>query len=236
MTSRTERRYDDREAAEILARAADAELAVGRPATPGPADGLTLAELQEIGAEAGLPADLIAQAAASVESHSLPAPRSRMLGLPVGVGRTVPLPRPLTREEWERMVASFRRTFSARGRVRSEGDLHEWSNGNLHALVEPAPDGWQLRFGTRKGDATGMLAMGSILIVFAVALAIMSLLGIAGDGDVGTAVLLSLAGIGQVGWAAFRLPEWASERERQFVTLGEEAVRLTAESSADPIA
>ncbi|MEJ2503740.1 MAG: hypothetical protein P8177_10590 [Gemmatimonadota bacterium] len=58
----SERRYTDEETAAIFERAAQAEVRGPTPAaTPG--EGRTLAELQAIGAEAGLSAELVARAA-----------------------------------------------------------------------------------------------------------------------------------------------------------------------------
>ncbi len=46
-----------------------------------------------------------------------------VLGLPIGVARTVDLNRRLTDEEWERLVVQLREVFNARGRTRTEGSL-----------------------------------------------------------------------------------------------------------------
>ncbi len=223
------RRYDDREVAEILERAADAELTT-QPASKG-RDGLTLSELQRIGAEAGLSPDLIARAAAALDARGLPARRAHALGIPVAVARAFPLARPLTREEWERLVASFRATFRARGRVRSDGDLREWSNGNLQALVEPAGDGWVLRFSTRKSDAAGLALMVPVFIVALAALVVLALAGTV-DGLV-TPGIIAAAAAARIGYGALRLPAWADERERQFEMLGEQAIRMTGPQVGD---
>lgn len=229
MATDQERRYDDREVAEILRRAADAEV-TGQSAGSDP-DGLTLAELQKIGAEAGLSAGLIARAAADLDRADPPAHHTRILGIPVGVARSFPLSRPLVQVEWEGLVASFRYTFRARGRTRSDGGLREWSNGNLQALVEPTPDGWVLRFSTYKSEAAGMAFLASGLIVALVALLVLALAGTV-DGLVIPGVFAALAAA-RIGYGALRLPAWAAERERQFEELGTRAVQLSATPPQD---
>ncbi len=79
----------------------------------------------------------------------------RVLGLPLGVGRTVELGRKLTDEEWDHLVVDLRETFDARGQVRQDGSLRQWTNGNLQALLEPTPTGDRLRLRTMNGNARG---------------------------------------------------------------------------------
>ena len=101
----SERRYDEDEVAEIFERATEAQ---GRSLPGGrSAEGLTLQELQEVGREVGLSADLVARAAHSLDMAPQVHGR-KLLGLPVGVGRTVELARPLTDAEWHRLVADLR--------------------------------------------------------------------------------------------------------------------------------
>lgn len=226
-----ERRYDDEEVAEILERAAQAEIA-SRPAHPSPT-GLSLDELQRIGAEAGLAPELITAAARSLDGRNLPSRKIRIAGLPIGVEHAVPLARPFTQSEWERMVTRFRQTFRARGRVQSDGNLRLWSNGNLQAAVEPDGDGWVLRFSTRKSEAAGFLAMAVFALV---GLAVAGVLGLLSE----TANIRALmfAGMGVVGGAVLgsnvlRLPSWSAEREGQFRELGERAMHITATPPSD---
>lgn len=219
-----ERRYDDDEVAEILQRAADAEVRA-RPERRDP-DGLSLRELQAIGAEAGLSPDMIARAASGLDRVEPQPRRSEVYGLPIGVANAFPLRRPLSQDEWERMVTSFRHTFRARGRTSSDGDLHEWRNGNLQAVVEPAAEGWMLRFSTRKGEAAGLALMAPVLVIALVAMAVLGLLGTV-DGLLVPGIIAAVAAV-RIGKGALQLPHWAQERERQFEALGAQAMRLTA--------
>lgn len=80
--------------------------------------------------------------------------------MPISVGRSVTLPRAPTDREWEQLVGELRETFHASGKDRSQGDLRQWTNGNLHAYVEPTEDEYRLRLGTRKGNAAALNLIG----------------------------------------------------------------------------
>ncbi|MGQ0816106.1 MAG: hypothetical protein ACT4O1_16875, partial [Gemmatimonadota bacterium] len=87
----TERRYSEDEIAAIFENATQASDA---PRYRNTSTGLTLAELQEIGREVGVPAESVAHAAARLDEAAttwrLPATiTQRYFGLPLGVGRTV---------------------------------------------------------------------------------------------------------------------------------------------------
>src|SRR5690348_13925499 len=66
----TDRRFNDDEVAAIFARATDAQHTGQRQSSSG--EGLTLAELQEIGREVGIAPELITQAATSLEKSGSP--------------------------------------------------------------------------------------------------------------------------------------------------------------------
>ena len=208
-----ERTYREDEVAEIFERAAAVrpEPAAGALA---PAQGLTLAELQAIGAEVGLAPERIAEAAASLELRQGAARRSD-LGMPVSVRRSVDLPRAPTDREWEMLVAELRETFNARGRVGSRGEVREWTNGNLHAYVEPTPTGYRLRLGTTKGDAVGLNRMGAFGLVMALVWLVVLFLSGALPEAAFVPLLLAAMGGAALGSNALRLPAWAQEREAQ---------------------
>jgi hypothetical protein len=160
-----ERRYGEEEIAEIF-EAASAPRTAGKGLTP--QDGLSLAELTEIGGEVGIPAERISEAAAALELRRGVAPARKNLGMPVSVGRAVGLPRAPTDREWALLVAEMREAFGAHGKDRSQGELRAWTNGNLHAYIEPTAAGYRLRMGTRKGDALGLNGLGVAAILVAV--------------------------------------------------------------------
>lgn len=207
----SERRYTEDEVAAIFARAADTQEINRRTASS--ASGMTLAELQEIGVEAGLSPEAVAHAASQMERTGQPTSRS-FLGLPIGVGKTLELGRRLSDDEWERLVVDLRETFDARGKVSAHGSFRQWTNGNLQALLEPTETGHRLRLKTVKGNARAMLIAGLGMLGFAAASLIGPILGGGGveAGDVG---IFALLGLGFLGVGAIQLPSWARLRRRQ---------------------
>lgn len=220
----TERRYTEDEVAAIFARAAEAQQ-THRRALP-PADGMTLAEVQEIGREVGLPPELVAQAARSLDWGDPPASRT-FLGLPIGVGRTIELERRLADAEWEQLVADLRETFDARGTVRYDGPFRQWTNGNLQVLLEPTPTGHRLRLRTVKGSARQLLSTGvAILGIAAAALVAAAAAGRLSD-VTAALVFLSAIGVGAFGVGALGLPGWARLRQRQMDGIAERVAIAT---------
>ncbi len=218
-----EPRYTEAEVKEIFERAAhhSQTRALSSP------EGFTLPELQAIGREAGLEPERIAEAASQMELRRSALPARTQLGMPVAVGRSVPLPRAPTDKEWEEIVAELRSTFMAVGKEWSSGKQRQWTNGNLHAFIERYEGGVRLRMGTLKGDAlpvnlmsAGLLALATLILVVMV---------IAG-GPLGTdllgPIILGAAGAAGLGANAIRLPAWAAEREAQMEHIGSRARAL----------
>ncbi len=226
-----ERRYSETEVEEILRRATERRHALARRDSG--EDGLTLAELQEIGSEVGISPVALAEAARALDRP--PAIR-RTLGLPLSVGHQVPLSRPPTDEEWEHLLTDLRETFRARGKARSEGRVREWSNGNLHALVEPTAGGWRLRMGTTKGSARPLLGMGAGMLGLALIFWVLALVGVVIGSDPTESVgVLAAVGTAFLGAGALQLPGWARERRRQMEAVGDRAAaRLDAPSTPAP--
>ena len=224
----TERRFSDAEVAQIFERATSGHALQATRA----GEGMTLAELQSIGEEVGIPAEQIARAALSL-SPSEAKPTQRFLGLTTGVGHTVPLARKLTDEEWERFIVAVRETFNARGTMSSQGSLKQWSSGNLQVLLEPTDAGHRVRFRTVKGDApwtfgAGLLMTAASLIGETTAV----LTGVAHDvGLVASFGVLGAIGIGAAATTALRLPGWARTRKAQMEELG---VRVSAMALKPP--
>jgi hypothetical protein len=218
-----ERRYNDKEIAAIF-RAAAQEGPPSLQREVARDEGLTLAELQAIGSEVGISSDAVAQAARAVDVRLGAASRT-LLGLPIGVARTVNLNRRLTDEEWERLVVQLREVFNARGRTRADGSLRQWTNGNLQVLLEPTESGHRLRFGTLHGGARFSIGAGIAVLGVTATLVISTALGgTLGDAIPGIALLFA-AGVGMIASGALRLPRWARLRERQMEAL---AARITS--------
>jgi hypothetical protein len=121
----------------------------------------------------------------------------------------------LTDSEWERLVAELRTTFGARGRVSTQGGLREWVNGNLHACIEPAEEGFRLRLGTVKGNAVMLNALGVTGVVTG-AITFGAMLMSAGLQEaVFVPWMISASGVAAILANVLRLPSWAKQRETQ---------------------
>jgi len=206
-----ERRYTDAEVRKIIEIATTQGLPQPRAL---PADGLTLSDVQSVGSEVGIDTTAIAHAAAALDA-GVARPARRTLGIPIEVGRVVPLPRAPTDQEWETLVSELRATFGAQGRISVQGNLREWRNGNLHASVEPGPSGYRLRLGTYKGDAHSLNALGATGIAAGAAV----FAGMIVSGELVGAIVVP-AIFGTAGLTAFlanmlRLPRWADRRSTQ---------------------
>jgi hypothetical protein len=223
------RRYDDDEVSAIFQKAAEGPQSA--PLQSAGEEGMTLAELQDIGREVGISPEAVAAAARSLENRPRAGARS-FLGLPVGVERTVVLDRRLTEAEWERLVVELREVFNARGSVNSDGSFRQWTNGNLQALLEPTATGHRLRLSTVKGNVRVSMAAGTAILGVGVVMSIAA----AAAGNLGSVMpqiaMMSLVGIGAVANGALRLPGWARLRGRQMDAI---TARLAAETAAqDP--
>jgi len=208
----TDRRYDDDEVAEIFRKAAEGPQSLPRQAARN--EGMTLAELQDIGREVGISPEAVEGAARSLELRPHGAVR-QFLGLPIGVARTIALDRRLSEAEWERLVVELREVFHARGTVSSNGSFRQWTNGNLQALLEPVGNGHRLRLTTTRGASIFSLRVGAAMIglggIMSIAAAISGNL----NGSLPGVAILSLFGIGAIANGALPLPSWARLRASQ---------------------
>ena len=223
----SEQRYSDEEVRKIFDLAASTEPAgpeeASAPSERSTDEGFTLAELQDIGREAGLEPDRIAKAAAALRSRpgvgvsaAVSMPRQTAWGMPVAVGRIVELPRAPTDREWEMLVAELRNTFQARGRARSDGGLREWVNGNLVAAVDPSETGYRLRMSTLKGNAMLLNVAGVGSLAMALWTAMRGGSGPIGtDADASAVMMFALIGIVALVVNYVRMPRWADTREQQ---------------------
>lgn len=233
----TDRRYDENEVARIFEEATRRALsggsATGRSLQA--ADGLTLAQLQEIGAEVGLSPEAVAAGAAVVDVGAAPiAYTGTTAGLPHGVAAAIPLPREMTDREWGILVGRLRDTFQAHGTLESEGMSRSWRNGNLQIRIEPTASGTVLRMRTHKSDGrilpwtgAGMVGSGGLLSLLMNTLndpkgaAVMATLFIP------LGVLLLLAGYVSV-------PRWARQRKAQMEELSGFVLEMLSRPPALP--
>lgn len=214
----SERRYSDVEVAAIFEHATRAPTSDAHQLTS--AAGMTLEQLQEIGREVGIEASVIAAAARTVGT-SVAMPSRTLLGMPFTVGRTVQLDRRISDDEWDRLVVDLRETFEARGVVRREGSLKQWTNGNLQVLVEPTAQGDRVRMRTAKSDARAAMTVGTVLVVSsAISVGLAALRGGAVDaGAMSALTTMGVIGAAFVALTTFRLPGWARLRRQQMESL-----------------
>lgn len=217
-----ERQYNEQEVAAIFKQATADQESAQRQLPHG--GGLHLAELEQIGKEAGITPEYIARAAATLDRIGPILPPATSLGFPVSVARTIDLPGPPSDEAWDRLVADLRETFQATGEVRHDGSLWQWRNGNLRALIEPTDSGHRLHLRTLNGNARSALLGG--LAFFAMNLAFMLIATVSAGMDPGTLLLALLSAIGlcSMGVAAYQLPRWRAERARQMEAIVARAV------------
>ncbi|MEE9207353.1 MAG: hypothetical protein V3U67_03085 [Gemmatimonadota bacterium] len=226
-----ERRYSEEEVTEIF-EAAARERKVGERALVS-ADGLTLAQLQTIAGEVGLAPERVSEEAVALDLRRDAVVRQTYLGMPITAGRSIDLPRAPTDREWETLVAELRETFGAQGKLGSHGSLREWSNGNLHASIEPTATGHRLRLGTRKGNA---LLMGNWGITgIAVGLILLAAGFLTGNvaGALGGALFFAAMGAAALTSGVLGLPRWARKRDRQMAFIAARARALIGPEPED---
>jgi hypothetical protein len=227
-----ERRYLDKEVQEIF------DLAVARDDVDRPSvseeDGLSLAEIQEVGLEVGVDPNRIAEAARVLDTRQDPRPRQRSLGLPISVGRVIELPRAVTDREWDILVSILRETFGAKGRVGTHGGIREWSHGTLQAFLEPTETGHRLRLQTRQVGARFLNRAGATGL--AVGLSLITVMLTTGQSPVFLELGLiasMLVGGGALVPNVLRLPRWAREREKHMEEIANRARGLIEERPSE---
>lgn len=216
-------RYDEAAINEIFRQAAEAQKDAQE--RTGPANGLTLDELQEIGAAAGLSPEFVARAAANmaveIEEPALPT----FLGLEIGVRRSVALPGPMSDEDWVSLVADLRQTFHARGKIQEAGELREWYNGNLFAHVQPDGGGYRLSMGSTKASARDLMMTGMGLVVGSVfAVAMLTLFSTGAWRGIFPFLMMMAGGLFMGSYGYLQLPGWRRRREAQMEAVGRRAV------------
>jgi len=222
----SDRRYDEEEIAAIFKAAAERQEEAKSNRSKG--DGLTLDELQQIGKEAGITPEMIADAASSLERVPEVQTQSTLLGLPTSVGRTVQLEGHLSDDGWSVLVAQMRSQFRAHGKTENLGRLRSWRNGNLQISIEPGAKGDILRMRTVKGDAMARL-FGTLAGIIAVVALAVNILSAGGSVDFRQVMILTLivAGLGVFSAPVLRLRSWARERGEQMEQLARRAREMT---------
>lgn len=115
--------------------------------------------------------------------------------------------------------------------LRQEGSLRSWSNGNLHAMLEPTSRGHRLRLQTLKGDARMLLGFGAGMLLAAGVVAIPLALSshVTAPGTWLGPGFMALIGAASLARAAVTLPSWARTRSTQMERFAQAAARILEE-------
>lgn len=230
----TERRYDEHEVAAIFERATARLMEGDRSGSNSSAltTGLTLAELQRIGSEVGIPAQMIEESAALIEVGARPpAITKKQFGLPARVSGTFALPRDLTDREWEELVVVIRESFEAHGKISGEGSLRSWRNGALEIRLEPTSEGRRLHMQTRKDDALALGTIGGLLGAVGIGFGVLGT--VVGKPDLAIVMPALFGGMGAMmfGVGAITLPKWGRERIDQMNRVASAAMQLVGRAA-----
>lgn len=227
----TERHFSEEEIAAIFEQAIEAQENARRTLTR--REGLTLAELQEIGTELGITPEFIAKAAATSDVKSTADDTRTYFGLPVRVQRTIELPRAITDDEWDRLVVDLRETFQARGTIKRDGSLRQWTNGNLQALVEPTHNGSRLRLKSFLSSGRDGIVGGGVSIITGLIVALLFTTETTSFGpEFAVPIVVMLFGFILLSVYASHIPKWHRERDEQMEGIGKRIAAMMAGSTS----
>jgi len=219
-----ERRFNETEVAAIIQTATNWKEPRGQSVPSG--EGLTLGQLQEIGRDIGISADIMSGAADAVKDVGKTEIR-RFLGLPLRVERNVKLRRRFSEDEWDQVVADLREIFHGAGVLTEDGSLRQWSNGHMEVVLEVNAITQRIRLRSFKGRALILTGAGSGICGAGLGVLGSTLLsGAAADPRLVTLFAFTAAvGAAIVAATAFRLTTWARRRDTQ---MSEVAARVIA--------
>ena len=175
----------DRSFSEDQARAIFARAAERQHATEMRGEGLTLAELQEIGQAAGLDPAHVNAAVREVTNGGIETEHVAVWGVDVTPRATRVLPGPLTDQAWAQMIGRARATFETTGVASTIGATREWRGTNeqgavstLQLTAEPTDGGTRLTLeSSRAKEARDIRRTPAYAAVAAVALAVFLAVG-----------------------------------------------------------
>lgn len=122
------RRYSDKELTLILKLAAERQTAVADPRSEG--DGFSLAEIEQIAAEAGIDPRFISEAAAALDAESERG-RFSFLGAPTKFRFERAIPGEVPQSEYSEIIEAIRREIGVQGQISHLLDSLEWKGKDL---------------------------------------------------------------------------------------------------------
>ena len=213
------RTYSQDEVREIIRRAA--ETTASRERSQSEDSGLSIDDLRDLAISTGLDPQVMLDAARSLDRDVEETFEKRLLGVKISAAHAIRIEGPFTDHDWHALVADCRSTFKAKGKVHDHVGTREWSNGNLHVLVEPAGEDVIVRMRTHNGQAQQFMGIG-----IAIAVSIFVGLGSTFDsssltGDpLGNLMLLFGAVFAFSAFLYTRIRRWAQTRESQMDAMG----------------
>ncbi len=159
--ARDSRRYSDQELSLILRLASELE----RTASSG--EGHSLAEIQQIAAEAGIDPGLVLQAAAVLDARR--ARGAGLLGAPTTYRIQTSVAGELPESELGEVISTIRRLTGSEGEVGRVLDSVEWRQADpvgatRHVAITPRHGRTTIEVTGRYGDSAGWLYMGSAIV------------------------------------------------------------------------
>ncbi len=224
----TSRRYTDDEVHAIFERAA-ARQEEATHAEEASRAGLSLEELKEIGAEAGIDPAHIALAASELAVRGASVKKEAdeaFLGIPTRIGTSRVIRGHVTDDEWERMVVELRGIFGRDGISGEIGRVREWtaassvgkSDRATKVTLTPEGDHTLVTINQEmRGQAVGFsIGTGAYLLV-AFLMGVVNLLGTGADKPpIGVAIMFLLMAVAFFGVAQFGTRTYARKQRGKF--------------------
>lgn len=228
------RTYSQDEVREIIRRAA--ETTAERERLQSDDSGLSINDLADLATATGIDPQIMIDAARSLDREVEETFEKRLLGVKISAAHAIRVEGSFSEADWQALVADLRSTFEAKGKLNQTSGLREWSNGNLHVLVEPAGGDTIIRMRTVNGGAQRMGAAG-MAMTFAMVIMMMSAFPEArSTGDLfGTVMLVFAALFGAGALLVTRIRGWSRTRQAQMEALGRRIEQRRPESGMDAL-
>lgn len=172
-----DKRYTEEEARAIFERATERH-EEARHAEEASRAGLTLEELQRIGAEAGIDPDHVAAAAiANASTPTAPEELETFLGIPTVLHTSRSIPVTISDEAWEKVVPELRRLFGKDGNPGQFGRVRTWqipydyftAFAPVNVMLSPEKDGTRVEIEKdQKYNVYSLLAIAAFILFFGV--------------------------------------------------------------------
>lgn len=222
------RLYTEREIGALLRRASELQ-AEGSVSDK---SGLTLAEIEQVAAEAGIDPRYVRSAATESLRPENPGTRSSILGGPLALEEERVFHGEVTLEQWEDIVQEIRRTFGRSGVATQLGTTLEWSTSPEEAHVSLSPRNGRTRVQiTQQHGGVAFLCyfFGTLAAVFGTGMSL-SMFGWP------SSVELALSGVGLAGYAAGLrglFGYWTGRQREKIEALLERIEALTRDREAE---